>query len=188
MLTAAEQDKAIDLFAAIPFDPQPLELSPEQQQAFNDLLPNLEDARPHAALLHGVTGSGKTIVFLRLIQRTLELGRRALVLVPEISLTPQMIRRLKSTFGSRLAVQHSALNNTERLLQWRMIQQGNADIVVGTRSAVFAPLQNLGLIIMDEEQEHTYQSESAPRFDAHDVAKSARSWKTRCCCLPRPHR
>lgn len=171
MLTAAEQDKAIDLFAAIPFDPQPLELSPEQQQVFNDLLPNLEDARPHAALLHGVTGSGKTIVFLRLIQRTLELGRRALVLVPEISLTPQMIRRLKSTFGSRLAVQHSALNNTERLLQWRMIQQGNADIVVGTRSAVFAPLQNLGLIIMDEEQEHTYQSESAPRFDAHDVAK-----------------
>ena len=171
VLTAAEQDKAIDLFAAIPFDPQPLELSPEQQHVFNDLLPNLEDARPHAALLHGVTGSGKTIVFLRLIQRTLELGRRALVLVPEISLTPQMIRRLKSTFGSRLAVQHSALNNTERLLQWRMIQQGNADIVVGTRSAVFAPLQNLGLIIMDEEQEHTYQSESAPRFDAHDVAK-----------------
>lgn len=82
-----------------------------------------------------------------------------------------MIRRLKSTFGSRLAVQHSALNNTERLLQWRMIQQGDADIVVGTRSAVFAPLQNLGLIIVDEEQEHTYQSESAPRYDAHDVAK-----------------
>ena len=171
VLTAAEQDKAIDLFAAIPFDPQPLELSPEQQQAFNDLLPNLEDARPHAALLHGVTGSGKTIVFLRLIQRMLELGRRALVLVPEISLTPQMIRRLKSTFGSRLAVQHSALNNTERLLQWRMIQQGNADIVVGTRSAVFAPLQNLGLIIMDEEQEHTYRSEKSPRYDAGEVAR-----------------
>ena len=171
VLTAAEQDKSLDLFAAIPFDPQPLELSPEQQQVFDDLLPNLEDFKPHAALLHGVTGSGKTIVFLKLIQRTLELGRRALVLVPEISLTPQMIRRLKSTFGSRLAVQHSALNNTERLLQWRMIQQANADIVVGTRSAVFAPLQNLGLIIMDEEQEHTYQSESAPRYDAHAVAK-----------------
>ena len=162
ILTAAEQDKALDLFAAIPFDPQPLTLSAEQQQVFQELLPGLEDDKPHAALLHGVTGSGKTIVFLRLIQRTLALGRRALVLVPEISLTPQMIRRLKSTFGSRLAVQHSALNNTERLLQWRMIQQGNADIVVGTRSAVFAPLQNLGLIIMDEEQEHTYQSESAP--------------------------
>ena len=171
VLTACEQDKEIDLFAAIPFDPRPITLSPEQQAVFWELLPKLEDAQPHAALLHGVTGSGKTMVFLKLIERTLELGRRALVLVPEISLTPQMIRRLKSTFGSRLAVQHSALNNTERLLQWRRIQQGNADIVVGTRSAVFAPLQNIGLIIMDEEQEHTYQSESAPRYDAHDIAK-----------------
>ena len=96
---------------------------------------------------------------------------RALVLVPEIGLTPQMIRRLKAMFGSRLAVQHSALNNTERLLQWRMIQQGNADIVVGTRSAVFAPLKDIGLIILDEEQEHTYQSESSPRYSAHEVAK-----------------
>ena len=171
VLTACEQDKEIDLFAAIPFDPRPITLSPEQQAVFWELLPKLEDAQPHAALLHGVTGSGKTMVFLKLIERTLELGRRALVLVPEISLMPQMIRRLKSTFGSRLAVQHSALNNTERLLQWRRIQQGNADIVVGTRSAVFAPLQNIGLIIMDEEQEHTYQSESAPRYDAHDIAK-----------------
>ena len=171
VLTACEQDKEMDLFAAIPFDPRPITLSPEQQAVFWELLPKLEDAQPHAALLHGVTGSGKTMVFLKLIERTLELGRKALVLVPEISLTPQMIRRLKSTFGSRLAVQHSALNNTERLLQWRRIQQGNADIVVGTRSAVFAPLQNIGLIIMDEEQEHTYQSESAPRYDAHDIAK-----------------
>ena len=171
VLTAARQDKTLDLFAAIPFDPQPLALSAEQQQAYDALAPHLADGQPHAALLHGVTGSGKTVVFLKLIERTLELGRKALVLVPEIGLTPQMIRRLKSTFGSRLAVQHSALNNTERLLQWRMIQQGDADIVVGTRSAVFAPLQNLGLIIVDEEQEHTYQSESAPRYDAHDVAK-----------------
>lgn len=171
VLAVAQQDKALDLFADIPFDPQPIQLAEEQQQAFDALLPDLEDAKPHAALLHGVTGSGKTMVFLKLIERTLALGRKALVLVPEISLTPQMIRRLKSTFGSRLAVQHSALNNTERLLQWRMIQQGNADIVVGTRSAVFAPLQNIGLIIIDEEQEHTYQSESAPRYDAHDLAK-----------------
>lgn len=171
VLTVAQQDKMLDLFAGIPFDPQPITLAEEQQRAYDALLPDLEDAAPHAALLHGVTGSGKTVVFLKLIERTLELGRKALVLVPEISLTPQMIRRLKSTFGSRLAVQHSALNNTERLLQWRMIQQGNADIVVGTRSAVFAPLQNIGLIIIDEEQEHTYQSESAPRYDAHDVAK-----------------
>lgn len=171
VLAVTQQDKMLDLFADIPFDPQPITLAEEQQRAYESMLPDLEDGDPHAALLHGVTGSGKTVVFLKLIQRTLELGRKALVLVPEISLTPQMIRRLKSTFGSRLAVQHSALNNTERLLQWRMIQQGNADIVVGTRSAIFSPLQNIGLIIIDEEQEHTYQSESAPRYDAHDVAK-----------------
>lgn len=171
VLAVAQQDKALDLFGNIPFDPQPIILAEEQQRVYDALLSDLEDAAPHAALLHGVTGSGKTVVFLKLIERTLALGRKALVLVPEISLTPQMIRRLKSTFGSRLAVQHSALNNTERLLQWRRIQQGNADIVVGTRSAVFAPLQNIGLIIIDEEQEHTYQSESAPRYDAHDVAK-----------------
>lgn len=171
VLAVTQQDKMLDLFADIPFDPQPITLAEEQQRAYKSMLPDLEDGEPHAALLHGVTGSGKTVVFLKLIQRTLELGRKALVLVPEISLTPQMIRRLKSTFGSRLAVQHSALNNTERLLQWRMIQQGNADIVVGTRSAIFSPLQNIGLIIIDEEQEHTYQSESAPRYDAHDVAK-----------------
>ena len=171
VLVVTQQDKMLDLFADIPFDPQPITLAEEQQRAYESMLPDLEDGEPHAALLHGVTGSGKTVVFLKLIQRTLELGRKALVLVPEISLTPQMIRRLKSTFGSRLAVQHSALNNTERLLQWRMIQQGNADIVVGTRSAIFSPLQNIGLIIIDEEQEHTYQSESAPRYDAHDVAK-----------------
>ncbi|MDD4850882.1 MAG: primosomal protein N' [Gemmiger sp.] len=170
-LAVSERYKSIDLFSAIPFDPQPLELSPEQQQAYDRLAPDLADDKPHAALLHGVTGSGKTAVFLKLIEQTLTLGRKALVLVPEISLTPQMIRRLKAMFGSRLAVQHSALNNTERLLQWRMIQTGQADIVVGTRSAVFAPLQNIGLIILDEEQEHTYQSESAPRYAAHDVAK-----------------
>ena len=171
VLTVAEQDKTLDLFADIPFAPRPITLAEEQQRAYDALVPDLEDGKPHAALLHGVTGSGKTVVFLKLIERTLELGRKALVLVPEISLTPQMIRRLKSTFGNRLAVQHSALNNTERLLQWRLIQQGQADIVVGTRSAIFAPLQNIGLIILDEEQEHTYQSESAPRYDAHDVAK-----------------
>ena len=93
------------------------------------------------------------------------------MLVPEISLTPQMILRLKSQFGRRVAVQHSALNHTERLLQWQMIQDGGADIVVGTRSAIFSPLENIGLIIIDEEQEHTYRSESAPRYSAHEVAR-----------------
>ena len=93
------------------------------------------------------------------------------MLVPEISLTPQMILRLKRQFGRRVAVQHSALNHTERLLQWQMIQDGGADIVVGTRSAIFSPLENIGLIIVDEEQEHTYRSESAPRYSAHEVAR-----------------
>lgn len=171
VLSVEQRDKLLDLFASIPFDPRPLELSPEQQAAYDALEPDLSAHQARAALLYGVTGSGKTAVFLKLIERTLELGRKALVLVPEISLTPQMIRRLKQMFGSRLAVQHSALNNTERLLQWRMIQSGRADIVVGTRSAVFAPLRDIGLIIIDEEQEHTYQSESAPRYSAHDVAK-----------------
>ncbi len=149
----------------------PVTLTEEQQAACARLEPLVADGDPHAALLFGVTSSGKTMVFLRLIQKALDLGKTALVLVPEISLTPQMIRRLRQAFGGRVAVQHSGLNNTERLLQWRMIQQGGADIVVGTRSAVFAPLQNIGLIILDEEQEHTYRSESAPRFLAHDVAK-----------------
>ena len=171
VLTVGEQYKSVDLFANIPFDPQPLELSSEQESAYAALAADLQAGQPRAALLHGVTGSGKTAVFLKLIERTLELGRKALILVPEISLTPQIIRRFKQMFGSRLAVQHSALNNTERLLQWRMIQTGEADIVVGTRSAIFAPLQNIGLIILDEEQEHTYHSESAPRYSAHDVAK-----------------
>lgn len=148
----------------------PPALTEEQQRAYDQLAPNLEDHAPHAALLYGVTGSGKTLVFLQLIRRTLELGRQALILVPEISLTPQMIRRLKDTFGARVAVQHSALSNTERLVQWQMIQQGGADIVVGTRSAIFAPLQNLGLIILDEEQEHTYKSENTPRYHAREVA------------------
>ena len=171
ILRADERYKSLDLFADIPFDPQPVTLSDEQQAAYTQLEADLLADRPRAALLYGVTGSGKTSVFVKLIEKTLAMGRKALVLVPEIGLTPQMIRRLKAMFGNHLAVQHSALNNTERLLQWRMIQQGKADIVVGTRSAIFAPLSEIGLIILDEEQEHTYQSESSPRYSAHDVAK-----------------
>ena len=171
VLECRKVNKALDLYGDIPLQNKPLALTAEQQLAYEALRPSLEDRDPHAALLYGVTGSGKTLVFLKLIERCLELGRRALVLVPEISLTPQMILRLKSRFGSRVAVQHSALNHTERLLQWQMIQDGGADIVVGTRSAVFSPLEDLGLIIIDEEQEHTYRSESAPRYSAHEVAR-----------------
>ncbi len=171
ILECSKINKSIDLYASIPLKNEQIELTAEQQNAYTSLLPKLEDSAPHSALLYGVTGSGKTLVFLKLIEHCLMLGRKALVLVPEISLTPQMILRLKSQFGRRVAVQHSALNHTERLLQWQMIQDGGADIVVGTRSAVFAPLENIGLIIIDEEQEHTYRSESSPRYSAHEVAR-----------------
>ena len=171
VLACTRVNRSIDLYASIPFQNEPIVLTEEQQAAYGALLPHLEDTAPHSALLYGVTGSGKTLVFLKLIERCLQLGRKALVLVPEISLTPQMILRLKSQFGRRVAVQHSALNHTERLLQWQMIQDGGADIVVGTRSAIFSPLENVGLVIIDEEQEHTYRSESAPRYSAHEVAR-----------------
>ena len=171
VLACTRVNRSIDLYASIPLQNEPIVLTEEQQAAYGALLPHLEDTAPHSALLYGVTGSGKTLVFLKLIARCLELGKRALVLVPEISLTPQMILRLKSQFGRRVAVQHSALNHTERLLQWQMIQDGGADIVVGTRSAIFSPLENIGLVIIDEEQEHTYRSESAPRYSAHEVAR-----------------
>ena len=171
VLACTRVNRSIDLYAGIPLQNEPIVLTEEQQAAYGALLPHLEDTAPHSALLYGVTGSGKTLVFLKLIERCLQLGRKALVLVPEISLTPQMILRLKSQFGRRVAVQHSALNHTERLLQWQMIQDGGADIVVGTRSAIFSPLENIGLVIIDEEQEHTYRSESAPRYSAHEVAR-----------------
>ena len=171
VLACTRVNRSIDLYASIPLQNESIVLTEEQQAAYGALLPHLEDTTPHSALLYGVTGSGKTLVFLKLIERCLQLGRKALVLVPEISLTPQMILRLKSQFGRRVAVQHSALNHTERLLQWQMIQDGGADIVVGTRSAIFSPLENIGLVIIDEEQEHTYRSESAPRYSAHEVAR-----------------
>ena len=171
VVECSKVNKSIDLYSSIPLKNEPICLTAEQQAAYDALLPKLEDDAPHSALLYGVTGSGKTLVFLKLIAHCLEQGRKALVLVPEISLTPQMILRLKSQFGRRVAVQHSALNHTERLLQWQMIQDGGADIVVGTRSAIFSPLENIGLIIIDEEQEHTYRSESAPRYSAHEMAR-----------------
>lgn len=171
VVECSKVNKSIDLYSSIPLKNEPICLTAEQQAAYDALLPKLEDDAPHSALLYGVTGSGKTLVFLKLIAHCLERGRKALVLVPEISLTPQMILRLKSQFGRRVAVQHSALNHTERLLQWQMIQDGGADIVVGTRSAIFSPLENIGLIIIDEEQEHTYRSESAPRYSAHEMAR-----------------
>ena len=146
-------------------------LNEEQQRAFEEILGRVQAAKPSVTLLRGVTGSGKTQVYLRLVQETLALGRTAMVLVPEIVLTPQMMRKFSSYFGSRVAMLHSSLKMTERYDQWKRIRRGEVDVVLGTRSALFAPLKNLGLIIMDEEQEGSYQSENVPRYDAREVAK-----------------
>mgnify|MGYP004470485783 FL=1 len=146
-------------------------LNEEQQRAFEAVLGRVQAAKPSVTLLHGVTGSGKTQVYLRLVQETLALGKTAMVLVPEIVLTPQMMRKFSSYFGSRVAMLHSSLKMTERYDQWKRIRRGEVDVVLGTRSALFAPLKNLGLIIMDEEQEGSYQSENVPRYDAREVAK-----------------
>ena len=146
-------------------------LNEEQQRAFEEILGRVQAAKPSVTLLHGVTGSGKTQVYLRLVQETLALGTTAMVLVPEIVLTPQMMRKFSSYFGSRVAMLHSSLKMTERYDQWKRIRRGEVDVVLGTRSALFAPLKNLGLIVMDEEQEGSYQSENVPRYDAREVAK-----------------
>ena len=146
-------------------------LNEEQQRAFEEILGRVQAAKPSVTLLHGVTGSGKTQVYLRLVQETLALGKTAMVLVPEIVLTPQMMRKFSSYFGSRVAMLHSSLKMTERYDQWKRIRRGEVDVVLGTRSALFAPLKNLGLIIMDEEQEGSYQAENVPRYDAREVAK-----------------
>ena len=151
--------------------PAPIVLSPAQQRVFDDLLAYGQNNPGGVSLLYGVTGSGKTQVYLRLIEETLNRGRQVLVLVPEISLTPQTVSIFSRRFGTRVAVLHSSLSVTQRLDEWNRIRQGNADIVVGTRSAVFAPLKNIGLIVIDEEQEHTYHSEKSPRYHAREIAK-----------------
>lgn len=147
-----------------------LQLSAQQQAAFEGLLAQSELDKPGVSLLYGVTGSGKTSVYIQLIKSVLKKGRGALLLVPEIALTPQLISLLMSYFGNDVAVLHSALRVSERYDTWKKITQGDVHVVIGTRSAVFAPLQDLGLIIVDEEQEHTYKSENTPRYHAREVA------------------
>ena len=148
----------------------PLRLNPEQQQAYEGLLEQLKREKPGSALLYGVTGSGKTAVYIRLIEACLERDRQAILLVPEIALTPQLLGLMAAYFGDQVAVLHSSLGAAERSDQWKRIHEGKARVVVGTRSAVFAPCPRLGLLIMDEEQEHSYQSENSPRYCARDVA------------------
>lgn len=146
-------------------------LSQEQQNAYNIVSEQIYSCKPAVYLLHGVTGSGKTSVFEKLISYTITMKRQVLMLIPEISLTPQILKRFRSLFGKRVAVIHSSLSLGQRLDEYKRIKSNMADIVIGTRSAVFAPLDNIGLIIMDEENESTYKSEISPRYDTHDIAK-----------------
>ena len=146
-------------------------LNEEQQTAFESLLSQYFEGKVLTSLLHGITGSGKTMVYIRLIDEMLEKGKNIIVMVPEIALTPQTLNLFRSRYGADVAVFHSALSAGQRMDEWKRVRNGNVRIVVGTRSAVFAPLENLGLIIIDEEQEHTYKSEQTPRYSAKDVAR-----------------
>lgn len=148
----------------------PLPLTDEQKNAFASITASIENGKHDVFLLHGVTGSGKTEVYLQAIQKVIEKGKEAIVLVPEISLTPQMVRRFKSRFGKNVAVMHSALSAGEKYDEWRKIQQKKVQVVVGARSAIFAPFENIGIIIIDEEHETSYKQEDQPRYHARDVA------------------
>ena len=148
----------------------PLELNEEQRLAFEGLSRQMDAPTPGTALLYGVTGSGKTSVYIKLIGRCLEKGKQAMLLVPEIALTPQLLGLMAAHFGDQVAVLHSSLSAAERYDQWKRVRTGTAGVVIGTRSAVFAPCPNLGLIILDEEQEHSYKSENNPRYNAKEVA------------------
>ena len=147
-----------------------LTLNSEQQEACDRLYDEYRDEKPHVSLLYGVTGSGKTSVFIKLIERVIADGRGIIVMVPEISLTPQFVSQFSKRFGEKIAVFHSALSLGERLDEYKRVKKGLAQIVIGTRSAVFAPFENVGLIIMDEEQEYSYKSESSPRYHAREIS------------------
>ena len=146
-------------------------LNESQQQAFDGLQALIKDDKANAALLFGVTGSGKTSVYIRLIDSVLQRGQGAILLVPEIALTPQMLETFSAHFGEQIAVLHSSLSIGERYDEWKRVKRGEARLVIGTRSAIFAPVEDLGILIIDEEQEETYKSENTPRYDAREIAK-----------------
>lgn len=150
---------------------EPKKLTPEQTAVLSQLGETVKNKEYKPYLLHGVTGSGKTEVYMRTIEEVISDGRQAIMLVPEISLTPQTVSRFKARFGKKIAIIHSGLSLGERYDQWKKIRNGDADIVVGARSAIFAPLRDIGAIIVDEEHEQTYKSEMSPRYDTHDVAE-----------------
>ena len=170
-VTLSERRVFRNPFSKIPESPTSLSLSPHQTEAYNTLAGLYESGEAKAALLHGVTGSGKTSVIRAMIDRVTADGKSVIILVPEIALTPQTVSIFCSNYGSRVAVMHSSLSAGERIDAWRRVRDGDADIVIGTRSAVFAPTERLGMIVIDEEQEHTYKSDSQPKYTAHDVAR-----------------
>lgn len=145
-------------------------LNSEQQAALDQINNAIDQRKSETFLLEGITGSGKTEVYLHAIGQALEQGRNALMLVPEISLTPQMVKQVKARFGNQVAVLHSALSEGEKYDEWRRIRRGEIRVVVGARSAVFVPLDNIGLIVIDEEHESSYKQETNPRYNAKDVA------------------
>ncbi len=150
---------------------KPLSLTELQQKAIEPILDSINETYYQTFLLHGVTGSGKTEIYLQSIQRVLDLGKEAIVLVPEIALTPQMVSRFKARFGSDVAVLHSGLSQGEKYDEWRKIHRKEVRVVVGARSAIFAPFEHLGIIIIDEEHEQTYKQEDYPKYHAREVAK-----------------
>lgn len=154
---------------------EPLPLTKLQQKAIEPILDSINETYYQTFLLHGVTGSGKTEVYLQSIQRVLDLGKEAIVLVPEIALTPQMVSRFKARFGSDVAVLHSGLSQGEKYDEWRKIHRKEVRVVVGARSAIFAPFENIGIIIIDEEHEQTYKQEDYPKYHAREVAKKRAS-------------
>ena len=159
-----------------PFDNQTFEkttalsLNAEQQVAVETILQSVQEQQSQTYLLEGITGSGKTEVYLQVIAEVLNQGKTAIMLVPEISLTPQMVQRFKSRFGEHVAVMHSGLSQGEKYDEWRKIERGEAEVVVGARSAIFAPIENIGVIIVDEEHEASYKQEETPRYHARDLA------------------
>ncbi len=163
-------------------DTSEIVLSRAQTTAYDTILSLYEEEKPRAALLYGVTGSGKTKVIMKMIDRVIERGEGVIMMVPEIALTPQTVGIFCRRYGERVAVIHSSLSQGERLDAWRRIKRGEVDLVIGTRSAAFAPLENLGMIVIDEEHEHTYKSESNPKYHARDVA-AYRAGKNNCLVL-----
>ncbi|MCS1351398.1 primosomal protein N' [Mechercharimyces sp. CAU 1602] len=170
-LVTEEREEKRDPYEGRSFAPStPLALTAEQQSAFEAIITPLKEYRTHSILLQGVTGSGKTEIYLQAIEQCLQQGREAIVLVPEISLTPQMVSRFKSRFGARVAVLHSGLSNGERYDEWRKIRAGEVEVAIGARSAIFAPFEKIGLVIIDEEHESSYQQEENPRYHAREAA------------------